>query len=600
MTEPTKGPRADWRRPVPLVGDRSAAAERAANPRGWAFSDDEVDTLERILRSRRDIRRFRPDPLPHDVLTAILSAGHAGPSVGHSQPWRFIVVTDPGLRDRAAHLADRMRLEQAAALTSDRAGRLLDLKLEGLREAPVGVVVACDRRTPPTGVLGRATFPDTDLWSCACAIENMWLTARAHGVGMGWVTLFEPADLADLLNLPEGIETLGWLCLGWPDERPPEPGLQRTAWSAKVPLEQVVLIDRWPEDGAPAAPESHLRQAEPPVAGPTAERLVTATDAADRLLTPPESLGILDRAVNRIAAIGPLPTGGILVLAGADHPVARLGVSAFPASNTAEVMQAAVTSESLGAGSALTAGLEVIVVDTGVDGPPVAGARAARPGDPRGNLRDADALSDADVDRLIAAGRELGSGLTGLVVLGEVGIGNSTVAAALTCALTGRTPQEVVGLGAGADATILQRKLQVVTAALARARLGAHPPPARVLAAVGGPELAYLAGVVLGCTAHGTPVVLDGLATSVAALLATRIEPGAQAYLIAGQLSRERAHDLVLRQLGLEPLLQLRLRAGEGAGGCLAASLLLQTIRTRARTGRTLPGPDAADEQQTR
>lgn len=595
-----KGPRTDWRRPVPLVGDPSAAAERAADPRGWSFAADEIDALDRILRSRRDIRRFRPDPLPAEVVTAILSAGHAGPSVGHSQPWRFLVVTDPGLRDRAAHLADRMRLEQAAALTSDRAGRLLDLKLEGLREAPVGIVVACDRRTPAAGVLGRATFPDTDLWSCACAIENMWLTARAHGVGMGWVTLFEPADLAHLLNLPEGVETLGWLCLGWPDERPPEPGLQRAAWSAKIPLEEVVLTDRWPEEEGPASPASHLRGAVPHVSGPSPEGLVTATDAADRLLTPPESLGILDRAVNRIAAAGPLPTGGTLVLAGADHPVAGLGVSAFPASNTAEVMQAAATGESLGAATALTAGLEVLVVDAGVAGTPVPGTLVARPGDPRGNLRDADGLSDADVELLLAAGRELGMERTGLVVFGEVGIGNTTVAAALTCALTGRTPEDVVGLGAGADAAILERKREVVTGALARARVGPTSDPARVLGAVGGPELAFLVGVVLGCAVRGTPVVLDGLATSVAALLATRIEPAAQAYLIAGQLSRERAHDLVLRQLGLEPLLQLRLRAGEGVGGCLAASLLLQTIQTRARAGRTLADPDAAGEQSPR
>ncbi|WP_237769842.1 nitroreductase family protein, partial [Kytococcus sp. HMSC28H12] len=176
-------------------------------------------------------------------------------------------------------------MAQADLLVPERAARLLDLKLEGLREAPVGVVVACDRRTPAAGVLGRATFPDTDLWSCACAIQNMWLTARALGLGMGWVTLFEPADLAGLLHLPEGVETLGWLCLGWPDERPPEPGLQRAAWSRKAPLEDVVLSERWPQEGdaAPDAPVSHLR-------GPAADRLVGSTDAADRLLAPPEAL----------------------------------------------------------------------------------------------------------------------------------------------------------------------------------------------------------------------------------------------------------------------------------------------------------------------
>jgi nicotinate-nucleotide--dimethylbenzimidazole phosphoribosyltransferase len=574
----TDEPRTDWSRAVPVVGDPSAAVERAADPQGWAFDKGDIAALDRILRARRDIRRFRPDPVPEEVLTAVLNAGHAAPSVGHSQPWRFIVVTDPAIRARAAHLADRMRLEQAAGLTSDRAQQLLDLKLEGLREAPVGLVVACDRRTPAAGVLGRATFPDTDLWSCACAIENMWLTARAHGVGLGWVTLFQPDELAELLNLPEGVETLGWLCLGWPDERPPEPGLERRAWSKRLPLEEVVLTDRWPGEAAPAAPVSHLR-------APGPDRVVAATDEADRLLTPPESLGVLDRAVNRVLAAGAQPAAGTLVLAAADHPVAELGVSAFPAGTTAEVLRAAAQGQSLGAATALTAGLEVVVVDAGVTGGPFRGAVVAHPRDPRGNLRDADALSPADVERLLAAGQRLGENLTGLVVLGEIGIGNTTVAAALACALTGSEPTDATGLGAGSDATMLATKQQVVRSALAR--VGATSDPRRLLAGLGGPELTFLSGVVLGAASMRTPVVLDGLATSVAALVATRIEPATQAYLIAGQVSRERAHEIVLRHLGLEPLLQLRLRAGEGVGGCLAASLLLQTLRTRARTGRT-------------
>ena len=573
-------PRSDWARPIPTVGDSSAAAARAADPRGWAFEPADIDALDRILRSRRDIRRFRPDPVPEEVLTAILGAGHAAPSVGHSQPWRFIVVTDPSIRDHAAHLADRMRLEQAYQLTPDRGQRLLDLKLEGLREAPVGIVVACDRRTPAAGVLGRATFPDTDLWSCACAIENMWLTARAHGVGMGWVTLFDPADLGGLLGLPDGVETLGWLCLGWPDELPPEPGLQRHAWSAKQPLADVVLRDRWPAEHAPAAPPSHLR-------APSSERLVGATDEADRLLTPPESLGVLDRVLNRILAAGPAPVGGTLVLAAADHPVAELGVSAFPVSNTAEVFRAAVAGQSLGAAGALTAGLGVVAFDAGVLGGPFVDVPSERPRDPRGNLRDADAMSIADAERLLVAGRRIGSAGEGLVVLGEVGIGNTTIASALASALTGVDPGETVGLGAGSDAAILATKTDVVRRALTRTGLGPESDAVKVLARLGGPEFAVLAGVTLGAAEAGRPVVLDGLATSVSALVATRLEPGVQAYLVAGQVSRERAHELVLRRLGLEPLLQLRMRAGEGVGGCLAASLILQAAQARARTGRT-------------
>lgn len=579
-----------YARPVPQVGDRTSAAERRADPAGWAMGEDVVAALTQVLGARRDIRRYRPDPVPEELLREVLEAGHAAPSVGHSQPWRFVVVTEQATRDAAASMADRCRLAQAHLLTDERAARMLDLKLEGLREAPVGVVVACDRRTPASGVLGRATYPDADLWSCATAVENMWLAARARGLGMGWVTLFEPAGLADLLGLPEGVETLGWMCLGWPDERPPEPGLQRAAWSRKVPLDQVVVRERWDDgaDRAPAPASSYL------ALGPSGERLVGATDEADELLSPPESLGVLDRVLSRAVAVGAGgATGGTLVLAAADHPVAGRGVSAYPVGTTRDVLAATVAGSSLGAATAAGAGLDVLAVDAGVTGAAVDGATDLRPDDVRGDLVEEPAMTGEDTRALVAAGRELGraAARSGLVCLGEVGVGNTTVAAALTGALLRVEPAEVVGLGAGSDADIVARKREVVALTLDRARetLGPEADPLGALAAVGGPELAVLAGVVLGAAGAGGVVVLDGLATSVAALVAARLEPGVQAHLVAGQVSRERAHGLVLAELGLEPLLALRLRAGEGVGACLAASLVLQGLAVRRSAARTTP-----------
>ncbi|MBB3677401.1 nicotinate-nucleotide--dimethylbenzimidazole phosphoribosyltransferase [Modestobacter versicolor] len=568
-----------WPRPVPLIGDGTAASERAADPAGWALPEADRAGLYRAIGARRDVRRYRPDPVPDEVLTRVLAAAHQAPSVGHSQPWRFVVVRDAALRDRAAVLTDRERLRQAAQLEPEAGARLLDLQLEGVREAPLGVVVCCDRRTPATGVLGRATFPDADLWSCAAAIQNLWLAARAEGLGLGWVTLFRPDELAELLGLPDGVVTLGWLCLGWPDERPPAPGLERAAWSRRLPLADVVLADRWPADDVPAPP-SRLR-------APDQANVVGARDDADRLLTPPGSLGVLDRAVDRAVALGRADlTGGVLVLAGADHPVAAAGVSAYPASTTRDVVTAAVAGVALGATAARSAGLDLVVVDAGVLGGPVPGAVAARPRDPRGDLAGAPAMTAADVTRLVEAGRRLGveHGARGLVALGEVGVGNTTVAAALACALLHVEPADVTGLGAGADAAMLARKLQVVAAAVHRAGTGLDPRTA--LAELGGPELAVLAGVALGAAEARAVVVVDGFATSVAALVAVQLEPAVQSSLVAGQRSRERGHDAVLQALGCEPLLDLRLRAGEGVGAVLAASLLLQGLALRRGTAR--------------
>ena len=575
-----------WDRPIPRIGDTTSSATRAADPTGWSLGDQVQQGLDIAIDTRRDIRRYRHDDVPKELVNTVLWAGHRAPSVGHSQPWRFIVVRDADIRDRAAVMADRERLRQAELLTPDRRAHLLDLQLEGIREAPVGIVVACDRRAPASGVLGRNTFTDADMWSCACAVENMWLTARAHGLGMGWVTLFQPEELAELLHLPNDVETLGWLCLGWPDERPPAPGLERRGWSRRVPLSDVTLADRWPADSAqPEAPVSALRQT---LHSPNRYQVVAAHDDADQLLTPPGSLGLLDQTLDRVEAAGGTEiTGGTLVLVGADHPVAHLGVTAFKASVTHDVMAASVAGTGLGVSTATAAGLSHLVVDAGV-AQPVQGARSVRIRGERGDLRHADAMTPVQVEALLRDGQALGAEAShdGLVCLGEVGVGNTTIATALACAMTGLDPDEAVGLGAGSDTAMVERKAEIIKAALTRTHTDPNDPE-RLLAALGGPEFAVLAGVCLGAAEAGSPVVLDGLATSVAALIATKFSPGLHGWLVASQASREQVHQIVLAELGLEALMELRMRAGEGVGACFGAQMILTGLQVRRTAART-------------
>jgi nicotinate-nucleotide--dimethylbenzimidazole phosphoribosyltransferase len=233
------------------------------------------------------------------------------------------------------------------------------------------------------------------------------------------------------------------------------------------------------------------------------------------------------------------------------------------------------------------------VVDAGVDAE--VEAISARPRDRRGDLVAADALSREDVTFLLARGREIAAKASegGMVALGEVGVGNTTVAAALAAVLLDQDPAHTVGLGAGADSAMLDRKTAVLRKALDRAR-GRYgdglSTPEIALAALGGPEFAVLAGVTLGAAERGAVVVLDGLATTVAAALAVRHEPAVAAHLIAGHRSREAAHASVLDHLGLEPLLDLRIRAGEGVGACLGAGLLGSSLQIRRFTARTGTG----------
>ncbi|HWA66224.1 MAG TPA: 5,6-dimethylbenzimidazole synthase [Mycobacteriales bacterium] len=583
---------ASWPRPRPVVGDRSSSRERASDPTAWAMPPQVRTALADVIGARRDIRRFRPDDVADELVGQVLSAGHSAPSVGHSQPWRFIVVRDAATRTTAAAMADRARLAQAAQLDEVSASHLRGLQLEGLREAPVGIVVCCDRRVRPAGVLGRATYADTDLWSCACAIENMWLTARAAGLGIGWVTLFEPAELASLLGLPDGVETLGWLCLGWPDERPPEPGLARHGWSERLPLDAVVLHERWSESGAGTPAD---RSSRVDTSAERRLRRVAARDGEDALLAVPGALGLLGDALLRAQTITDPSAPGTLVIAAADHPASGLGVSVFPRQTTALVARALAEGAGHGAAAAIDAGMALRLVDCGIDGPRLAGWEDRRTAGVRGDLAHQAAMSVGDVESLIDAGEVIGAeaAAAGPVAIGEVGIANTTVASAVACAVLGLPVAGVVGRGAASDSATVRRKRDVIEQALARTAALRRTPVQRrehvvaLLAELGGPEQALLVGVCLGATDAGGLVVLDGMLTGTSALLAARIRPGSEDQLIAGHRSNEPGHAAVLAALGLEPLLDLRLRAGEGVGAVMALSLLRQALRMRAMTAQT-------------
>ena len=557
-----------WQRPVPLVGDVTTAAERAAAPWGWALPAGERRAVRHAIDARRDVRRFRPDDVDDALLEELLLAAHHAPSVGHSQPWRFVVVRDEQTRARAAWLADAARLRQAATMDEASGRQLLELRLEGIREAPLGVVVCCDRRVDAGGVLGRATFVDADMWSCACAIQNLWLVARGHGLGVGWVTLFEPQDLLGLIDAPAGVETLGWLCIGYPDEREPAPGLQRRGWSARTPLDSVVMRDRW--DAAVAAPRSRSG-----VTAPSTSATVAARDDTDELLTPPMSLGVLDRAIDRVVACSGLQTNEATLMIAVGHPVASLGVTPYRTEVTDEVLSAAQHGVSFGAVTAAVAGIDCVVVDAGSS---------------IGDLVTTDAMTHERVRELIELGdshaEQCGSGV---LVLGEVGVGNTTVAAALAAVLLGRPVEEMIGLGSGADSDMVRTKRDVANRAVDRYTHEATDPldVVSLLAAIGGPEFAVLCGAVIGGSRRGGVIVLDGFATGVAALAACALEPSVSGRLIAGQRSNEVAHGVLLTHLGLEPLLDLRLRAGEGIGGVLATRMILDALEARRRVART-------------
>ncbi|WP_018951955.1 MULTISPECIES: 5,6-dimethylbenzimidazole synthase [unclassified Thioalkalivibrio] len=217
-----------------------------ADAGGSGFAQDELAAVYRVIAERRDMRHFRPDPVDPAVLRRLLEAAHRAPSVGYMQPWRFLRITDPAVREALhAHAADEQA--RTAEACGERAADVHRLKLEGIREAGELLVVALtDGRE--RYVLGRRTLPEMDLCSAACAIQNLWLAARAEGLGMGWVSLFDPDWLANRLDMPEGGYPIAVLCLGHVERFYDRPMLETAGWDSRRPLEDLVFQDRW---GAP-------------------------------------------------------------------------------------------------------------------------------------------------------------------------------------------------------------------------------------------------------------------------------------------------------------------------------------------------------------
>lgn len=208
-----------------------------------AFAADEAKAVYRAIHERRDMRHFAGGEVAPEVLRRLLDAAHHAPSVGFMQPWRFIRVRGEGLRRQLHEVVERERVLTARAL-GQREDEFMRLKVQGVLDAAeLLVVTLADGREPH--VFGRRTLPQMDLASASCAIQNLWLAARAEGLGMGWVSLFEPAELGVLLGLPDGAEPIALLCLGPVHAFYEEPMLQRERWAKRAPLASLVFDESW-------------------------------------------------------------------------------------------------------------------------------------------------------------------------------------------------------------------------------------------------------------------------------------------------------------------------------------------------------------------
>ncbi|MFF8503485.1 nicotinate-nucleotide--dimethylbenzimidazole phosphoribosyltransferase [Streptomyces anulatus] len=594
---PTEAPQQSQAPQQPETAEQPEAAEQSAEqaepftPPAPGYDDAEREAVLRVMRERRDIRNgFRSDPIPHEILLRVLEAAHTAPSVGHSQPWDFVVIRSAETRRSMHELAQSQRDAYAKSLPKGRAKQFKELKIEAILDTPVNIVVTADPTRGGRHTLGRHTQPQMAPYSSALAVENLWLAARAEGLGVGWVSFFDEREMVRALGLPEHLEVVAYLCVGYVDEFPEEPELMQAGWSKRRPLSWVVHEETYGRRALPGAePHDLLQETISAIRPLDAKALGEAWERQKRMTKPAGALGMLEIISAQLSGLSrmcppPIPEPAAVAIFAGDHGVHAQGVTAWPQEVTAQMV-----ANFLGGGAVCNAfaaqvGAEVCVVDVGVatDLPATPGLlpRKVRPG--TADFTTGPALAREEVLAAIEVGIETARDLVAAgnkaLLTGEMGIANTTASAALICVYTGIDASEVTGRGTGINDEMHARKVDVV-----RRALDLHQPdptdPIGVLAAVGGLEHAAMAGFLLGGASLRTPVILDGVSAGAAALVARAIAPEALAACIAGHRSAEPGHVAALNKLGLRPLVDLDLRLGEGTGALLALPIVQSAAR---------------------
>jgi 5,6-dimethylbenzimidazole synthase len=212
---------------------------------------------ETVFR-RRDIRRFLPGPIPDEVLARVLVAAHHAGSVGFTQPWNFLIVKDLDRRQRIRRVFEEERAINAAQFDQKRRAEFLTLKLEGILEAPLNLIVTCERGRFGPGVLGKTALDEVEVYSTCLAVQNLWLAARAEGLGVGWVSILRNEAIRDIFQIPEAILPVAYLCVGYVEAFPPRPMLEQVGWANRLSPRALLRFDSWENDSDDAGELSRL------------------------------------------------------------------------------------------------------------------------------------------------------------------------------------------------------------------------------------------------------------------------------------------------------------------------------------------------------
>ena len=220
---------------------RGGSSEMSEN-----FTKEQKDGFYKAIYSRRDVRsRFKPDPINEEQLTRILNAGHHAPSVGFSQPWNFILIKDPKTKQKIKDSFEIEKKRSSSMIEEPRRSKYLSFKLEGILDSPINICVTYDPSKFGPFVIGRSSIPETGMYSVCCAVQNLWLAARTEGLGLGWVSILSNNVLKEILELPDHVVPIAYLCLGYVEEFAAKPDLESKGWLPRLDLKDVVFYEKW-------------------------------------------------------------------------------------------------------------------------------------------------------------------------------------------------------------------------------------------------------------------------------------------------------------------------------------------------------------------
>jgi nicotinate-nucleotide--dimethylbenzimidazole phosphoribosyltransferase len=540
------------------------------------FSEEEAKVLEDIIVHRRDVRgnRFLSSSVSDDIIEKILVAALNAPSVGYSQPWEFVIVKDKNIKEQVRKSFNEENFKATGLFDKEKSDKYAKMKLEGILEAPVNLAVFY--KPSKSTVLGQTTMKEVGLYSVVCAIQNMWLMARAYNVGIGWVSILEPEKVKQILNAPPDNQLVAYLCLGYVEEFLDKPELEILKWDKRKVLPDVTHHEKYK-----AEPMKFFQIQ--PVLKDLEDDLQHKIDFKTK---PTGALGQLEKLALKIGLVqhttSPKLKKPHIVVFAADHGIAKEGVSAYPQEVTFQMVM-----NFTGGGAAINVfcrqnNIAIKVVDAGVNYkfPPGIDVINSKIGMGTKSFLQEPAMTVEEANKAINSGaaivNEIYNDGSNVIGFGEMGIGNTSSASVLMSMLCDIPLKECIGKGTGLDEKGVSKKIEILTDAVKK-----HGKPVtalQTLATYGGFEIAHICGAMLQAAENKMLILVDGFISTSAFLVAYNINPAIIDYAIFCHQSDENGHALMLKHLKVTPLLNLNMRLGEGTGAAIAYPLVKAAV----------------------